>query len=319
MFGLQNAEKYKKKDERRLKTATVMVAVITAGLYIAFIISMLITKSGVLALFAHAKPVVNSYEIQYKGPDIYKNLNYDFFVDRFNWLFDENYARLYFAYDNDFGENDLISKSDLNALNWLEITDDQLAFTNSLEQKYILEDMEDDQKKEIRIKVKNYADKLYNFIQTNDIDNYKFLACMDAMLILPEGNGKKYSLININNDIETVKTYEVPNGKTFFGVFGGFLLISAILKILTITKSYHHGKFEFKYGALGVKICSIIEVIGLIVVTYVFFWLLMWDVPIFYSLTEPSMLYYLRFALPVILLNVLYTFLYNKAADTEED
>lgn len=63
MFGLQNAEKYKRKDERRLKTATVMVGVITAGLYIAFIISMLITKSGVLALFAHAKPVVNSYEI----------------------------------------------------------------------------------------------------------------------------------------------------------------------------------------------------------------------------------------------------------------
>ena len=59
MFGLQNAEKYKKKDERRLKTATVMVAVITAGLYIAFIISMLITKSGVLALFVrNSKPIV---------------------------------------------------------------------------------------------------------------------------------------------------------------------------------------------------------------------------------------------------------------------
>lgn len=301
MFGLQNAEKYKKKDERRLKTATVMVAVITAGLYIAFIISMLITKSGVLALFVrNSKPIVANLMTTDDEVVLYR-MNFYFIYDRFNWLFDEDYAKLYFAYDNDFEE---ISDTD--------------QFVLYLEKKYITGDMDDDKVKEISGKINNYVEDLNNFIQTNHIENFKFSLCdRGGMLILPEGNGKNYTLIG--GDFEPIETHEIPNGKIFFGVVGVFLLVSAIIKIITVTRSYRHGKFVFKYGLLGVRICSILEVIGLIALTYVRFWLLMWDVPIFSGVTEPSMLYYLRFALPVILLNVLYTFLYNKAADTEED
>lgn len=299
MFDLKNTEKYKSKDERRLKTATVLVAAVTIGFYIVFILLMVITKFGILSAFIHTKPVVNSITIS--EDSFYDYLNFDFYYKRFNWLYNGDQDKMFFVYSFDLNEED--NNSDLSKIGWknmdIHLEEDKIIITsNGTSREYDL--------RNLNLDIKNFQDIKYF---TYDIQNYS--SKLNTVTI------KDSDILNM---LATKNPYfNIPNGITIFFIFGLFMLISALMKIISIAKSNHNGKLEFSYGSLGVKIVCILETVGILALTYVFFWVCLWKIPIFYNVTEPSMVYYFRFMLPVIFLNALYAFLYNKAADMEQD
>lgn len=124
------------------------------------------------------------------------------------------------------------------------------------------------------------------------------------------GDGKHY-FIGENTEIT------IPAGIEIFMPFGIFFLVFAAIKILILFKSYHDKKFEFDGKTGIVKISCIFEILGLAVITYVFFWMQINKVAIFANTVEPSLFYYLGFLLPLVFLNISFTFLYCSGADYE--
>lgn len=316
MFDLKNTKKYKTKSVRILKGAAIIVATAQIVLYAAFIIVMLVTKLGILSAFVHTKPIINSAPV-IKEP-AYDYINYDFYYKRFNWLYDEEYYKLYFVYDFDLNSEDnsdytfdrnFYSKFegywfciDLKELETLKLNTkyefDPL-YIEELIKNYSLEEIGYNKIEYWTYKTQeNFSKNLYKEVEEKEI--YK--------KIFPD-------ILHMLATKESV--LKIPSGITIIIAFGTFMLISSLLKIFSIAKSYKNKKLEFEYGTLIVKLSCIFDILGIIALTYVFFFLCLWDILIFYNVIEPSLIYYLLFALPIIGLSTLYTSLFTRTANEE--
>lgn len=287
MFALNNSKKNKLDKERKLKIATIAVGAATIGIYIIFMLLMILSKFGILSVFIHTKPVINTMPVS--EDYVYGLIDNDFYNKRLNWIYDEDYYKLYFVYDHDLNNDDFaFDGNSFSKFGWRQFAPEE-SLSPSFLQKYDLDEYQD---------IEYYGSKTQgNF--ANKIENLSFEILLN-MLDTHEG------------------IIKIPYKTIVFCSFGIFMLISAALKVITIASSNNNKKLEFSDRTVFAKISFAADILGLIVLTYVFFWLLLWDAPIFYNVTEPSLTYYLLFALPIIVLSVLFSSLYCSAAYYEE-